>query len=191
MLYAETKVGIIEIEVICHRGYLRYFAFSRKALIMRGMTSLRSPTILYCAIWKIGASGSVLMAMILLDSAMPARCWMAPEMPAAMYKAGPHGGPGLPDLMLLGDEARVDRRARGSDLAAQGVGQLAHQSWNSASLPTPAPPDTMTAESLSLTLLSLNLSAQDFQGEIRFLEGALRRARLLPLRAARRRAAAS
>eukprot|EP00960_Hanusia_phi_P003250 95635-Hanusia_phi.AAC.2 len=30
--------------------------------------------------WKIGASGSLLMATIVLESFMPARCWMAPAM---------------------------------------------------------------------------------------------------------------
>ena len=33
---------------------------------------------------KIGASGSLLMATIVFEVCMPARCWMAPEMPTAM-----------------------------------------------------------------------------------------------------------
>jgi len=36
------------------------------------------------ATWKIGASSSLLMATMTLESFMPARCWMAPEMPTAM-----------------------------------------------------------------------------------------------------------
>ena len=33
---------------------------------------------------KIGASSSLLMATMTLESFMPARCWIAPEMPQAM-----------------------------------------------------------------------------------------------------------
>jgi hypothetical protein len=36
------------------------------------------------AIWKIGASSSLLMATIVLESYMPARCWIAPEIPIAI-----------------------------------------------------------------------------------------------------------
>ncbi len=49
-----------------------------------GATSNRSPTTPKSASSKIGASGSLLMATIVLDVCMPARCWMAPEMPTAM-----------------------------------------------------------------------------------------------------------
>lgn len=38
--------------------------------------------------WKMGASGSELIATIHLESFMPAKCWMAPEMPRAMYSCG-------------------------------------------------------------------------------------------------------
>ncbi len=43
----------------------------------------RSPTRPTSATWKIGASSSLLIAMIVLESFMPARCWIAPEMPIA------------------------------------------------------------------------------------------------------------
>ena len=36
----------------------------------------------------VGAPGSVLMAMIFLLSLIPARCWIAPEIPQAMYRRG-------------------------------------------------------------------------------------------------------
>ena len=36
------------------------------------------------AIVKIGASGSLLMAMMFLEPFMPTMCWVAPEMPQAM-----------------------------------------------------------------------------------------------------------
>ena len=38
--------------------------------------------------WKMGASGSELIATIHFESFMPAKCWMAPEMPRAMYSSG-------------------------------------------------------------------------------------------------------
>jgi hypothetical protein len=36
------------------------------------------------AISKIGASGSLFTATIVFEVCIPARCWMAPEMPRAM-----------------------------------------------------------------------------------------------------------
>lgn len=44
----------------------------------------KSATSPWSATWKIGASGSLLMATMVLESFMPAKCWMAPEMPTAM-----------------------------------------------------------------------------------------------------------
>jgi hypothetical protein len=43
----------------------------------------RSPTTPRSAISKIGASGSLLMATMVLEVCIPARCWIAPEMPSA------------------------------------------------------------------------------------------------------------
>jgi len=48
-----------------------------------GSTENRSPTTPKSTSSKIGASSSLLMAMIVFEVCMPARCWMAPEMPAA------------------------------------------------------------------------------------------------------------
>jgi len=36
------------------------------------------------AIWKIGASGSLLMATMFFEPFMPTMCWVAPEIPHAM-----------------------------------------------------------------------------------------------------------
>src|SRR5947209_6877558 len=52
-------------------------------LVNSGSTLNRSPTRPMSATWKIGASSSLLIAMIVLESFMPARCWIAPEMPTA------------------------------------------------------------------------------------------------------------
>ena len=48
-----------------------------------GTTSNKSPTTPKSASSKIGASGSLLTTMIVLEVCMPARCWIAPEMPTA------------------------------------------------------------------------------------------------------------
>jgi len=49
------------------------------------MTLNKSPTIPKVAILNIGAFGSLLMAIILLGICMPTKCWIAPEIPQAMY----------------------------------------------------------------------------------------------------------
>ena len=36
----------------------------------------------------LATSSSLLTAMIVFDVCMPARCWIAPEMPSAMYSCG-------------------------------------------------------------------------------------------------------
>ena len=48
-----------------------------------GRTLWRSPTTPKSTSSKMGASGSLLMATMVFEVCMPARCWMAPEMPAA------------------------------------------------------------------------------------------------------------
>ena len=47
-------------------------------------TSKRSPTMPKSATLKMGASGSLLTATMTLEEDIPARCWMAPEMPQAI-----------------------------------------------------------------------------------------------------------
>ena len=58
----------------------RDFSASMRA----GITLWTSPTIPRSATAKIGASGSLLMAMMFLEPFMPTRCCVAPEIPAAM-----------------------------------------------------------------------------------------------------------
>lgn len=71
---------------LCLHG-IHYFAadtFSTSS----GTVLNRSPTKPTSAIWKIGASGSLFNATIIFDSFIPARCWIAPEIPTAMYSSG-------------------------------------------------------------------------------------------------------
>ena len=51
--------------------------------VAAGSTVCRSPTTPKSTSSKIGASSSLLTATIVLEVCMPARCWMAPEMPSA------------------------------------------------------------------------------------------------------------
>jgi hypothetical protein len=51
--------------------------------VSAGTTLNKSPTMPKSARSKIGASGSLLIAAMTLEVCMPARCWMAPEIPIA------------------------------------------------------------------------------------------------------------
>ena len=51
--------------------------------VSSGTNLNKSPTRPKSATWKIGASSSLLIATINLESFIPARCWIAPEMPIA------------------------------------------------------------------------------------------------------------
>lgn len=50
---------------------------------IRHTASNRSATNPTSATWKIGASASLLIAAITFESFIPAKCWIAPEIPAA------------------------------------------------------------------------------------------------------------
>ena len=73
----------------------------------QGIVSVRPPDTaftmsdLQCHTWKMGASGSLLIATITLESFMPARCWIAPEMPMAMYSWGATTLPVCPTCMQI------------------------------------------------------------------------------------------
>ena len=66
--------------------FYRFYFFSLS--VRRGTILRTSPTIPKSATLKIGANLSLLMAMMKSDSSIPARCWMAPEIPIAKYKSG-------------------------------------------------------------------------------------------------------
>ena len=65
-------------------GYYDAALRRRISSVSAGTTVNRSPTTPKSAKEKIGASGSLLMATMYCEVCMPARCWMAPEMPQAM-----------------------------------------------------------------------------------------------------------
>ena len=87
----------------------------------------RSPTRPTSATSKIGASLSLLMATMVRASLMPVRCWIAPEMPMAMYISGEMILPVWPDLHFIGRIAGIDGGARGADGRADLVGEAEQQ----------------------------------------------------------------
>ena len=63
------------------RAHQAFFAFTASTSF--GMILLRSPTMPRSENSKIGAFGSLLMAMMFSEDCIPTLCWIAPEMPAA------------------------------------------------------------------------------------------------------------
>ena len=57
------------------------FSLISGTALNKSATSPRSAT------WKIGASASLLIATIVFESFMPAKCWIAPEIPTAIYRS--------------------------------------------------------------------------------------------------------
>src|SRR5438067_2620971 len=58
--------------------------FHHNFSVSSGTSLNRSPTSPRSATWKIGASSSLLIATMSFESFMPARCWIAPDMPIAI-----------------------------------------------------------------------------------------------------------
>ncbi len=64
--------------------FVRYFFLALTAAVSAGTILSASPTTPRSAIFMIGASASLLMAMITLEAFMPTVCCIAPEIPTAM-----------------------------------------------------------------------------------------------------------
>src|SRR5690606_39125795 len=79
-----------------------YCFFCLRVSISCGTTVNRSPTTPKSAISKIGASGSLLIATIVLAVCIPARCWIAPEIPSATYSCGDTETPVCPTWCAYG-----------------------------------------------------------------------------------------
>ena len=74
---------------------------------------------------------------------MPARCWIAPDMPTATIEVGRHDLAGLPDLQIVGHEAGIDRRARSAHGGAQFVGDRLESFLKFSPDASPRPPEMM------------------------------------------------
>src|SRR5574342_298867 len=94
----------------------------------------------------MGASGSLLMATMTFDPFMPARCWMAPEIPTAMYSSGATTLPVCPTCQSLGTHP-ASTAARLAPSAA--FKSSASPSSSLKSPLVPRPPATTTRASVS------------------------------------------
>src|SRR5580692_7973920 len=113
-----------------------------------GTTWNRSPTTPKSASSNIGASASLLITMMVLDVCMPARCWMAPEMPTAMYSCGDTVFPVWPTWNWCGYQP-ASVAARDAPTAAPSVSASFSISAKLSPLPTPRPPETTIEASVS------------------------------------------
>lgn len=115
-----------------------YFNFS----VSSGTFSNKSPTRPTSATWKMGASGSLLIAAMTLLSFMPARCWMAPEIPAARYSCGATFLPVWPTCKLLSAKP-LSTAARDAPIAAPSASASGGISRSNSSFDLrPRPPET-------------------------------------------------
>lgn len=64
-----------------HKDRSNHYSSQRDSVCVRGV-------IVCVRTHAACVTGSLLIATIVFESFMPARCWMAPEMPTAMYKSG-------------------------------------------------------------------------------------------------------
>ncbi|KAG0956967.1 hypothetical protein G6F31_012550 [Rhizopus arrhizus] len=83
------------------------------------------------------------MATMVLESFMPARCWMAPEIPTATYSAGATILPVCPTCQSLGAYP-ASTAAREAPRAAPSFCANGSSSLKFSALPRPRPPDTTT-----------------------------------------------
>ena len=79
LLVRNMSDSFCDIFVSCYNKNLDYiFPVISGTALKRSATNPKSAT------WNIGASGSLFMATIVLESFIPAKCWIAPEIPTAM-----------------------------------------------------------------------------------------------------------
>src|SRR5215210_1847192 len=112
---------------------------ARRAAVIAGAISNRSPITTTSAKSAIGASGSRLTATIVSAVCMPTLCWMAPEMPRARYSAGLTILPVWPICCAYG----IQPESTAARVAPTAPPSSAASSWTSlkpSSPPTPRPP---------------------------------------------------
>src|ERR671920_670819 len=99
-----------------------------------------SPTTPKSTSSKIGASSSLLTATMVFEVCMPARCWIAPEMPLAMYSCGETDLPVWPTWLVCGYQP-ASTAAREAPTAAPRESARASTTEKFSALPTPRPPE--------------------------------------------------
>src|SRR5712691_8417858 len=100
----------------------------------------------------MGASASLLMATITLDDDIPARCWMAPLMPAATYRVGETVLPVWPTWYWWSTQPASTTAREAPTAAPRDAARLSTR-WKFSGPFSPRPPDTMIWASVSSTLL--------------------------------------
>src|ERR1700736_4751670 len=132
----------------------------RTSWISCGTILWTSPTTPRSAILKIGASGSLLMAMIVLAPFIPTVCCMAPEMPSAMYTVGLTVLPVWPIWNEYGFQP-ASTTARLAPTAAPSSAASSSSILKFSGAPSPRPPLTMIAASSSLGPLAFSVSRRN------------------------------
>src|SRR6185436_12291703 len=126
---------------LIHCRHSLYLPALSSSAFNSGKTWKRSATSPKSATWKIGASPSLLMATMTLLSFMPARCWMAPEMPTAMYSSGATILPVCPTCQSFGTNP-ASTAAREAPIAAFSLSASGSRILKFSPEPMPRPPDT-------------------------------------------------
>src|ERR1700733_10920166 len=96
----------------------------------------------------MGASASLLIAMIVFDVCIPARCWIAPEMPTATYSWGETVLPVCPTWNWCGYQP-ASVTARDAPTAAPRESASFSMMPNPSADPVPRPPETTICASVS------------------------------------------
>src|SRR6201992_452174 len=96
----------------------------------------------------MGASGSLLTAAMVLEVCIPARCWIAPEIPMARYSCGETVLAGCP-TWLEGGYQPASTAARDAPTAPPSRSASFSIIAKCSGPPSPRPPETTTAASVS------------------------------------------
>ncbi|MNR05204.1 hypothetical protein D3C85_1212180 [compost metagenome] len=89
---------------------------------------------------------------------MPARCWIAPEMPTAMYSCGATILPVCPTCRSLGTKP-ASTAAREAPTAAPSLSASWYSSWKLSPFCMPRPPETTTLAAFSSGRSDLAISS--------------------------------
>ena len=111
-----------------------------------GTTSCTSPTTPRSENSKIGAFGSLLIATITFELCIPTLCWIAPEMPQAMYSFGDTVFPVWPTCVAYGYQP-ASTTARVAPTAPPNAFASSSTSVKFSGPPSPRPPATITGAS--------------------------------------------
>merc|ERR1719245_2823846 len=126
-------VGFKYIDMVSNRIALYILSCISGTALKRSATRPKSAT------WKMGASASLLMATISFESFMPAKCWIAPEIPTATYSSGATILPVCPTCMSLGTMP-ASTAARDAPTAAPILSAKSYSIWKLSPLFIPLPP---------------------------------------------------